>query len=292
MPDYLQRNQAPLDAAEWAAIDQAVVRTAQSVLVGRRFISLVGPFGAGIEVLPNDVLAGGGNAQIDLLGTAEDQQAIRVQDRAFLPLPLIYKDFWVHWRDLEASHQLAVPLDTGKAAAAAAATALSEDRLIFDGSTNPRLPGLRSVDGRHTFEMGDWSRMGQGFADVVQAIRVLTTDGFPGPYALAVSTRAYADLNRIFDTTGVLELEQIEKLARRGVYPTPVLPEPSAVLVDSGAQNMDLAVAQDMSTAYVETSNLNHLFRVVESLVLRVRRPAAICVMQPATPSPRGRAER
>jgi uncharacterized linocin/CFP29 family protein len=124
--------------------------------------------------------------------------------------------------------------------------------------------------------------MGRAFGDVVEGVRVLTQAGFTGPYALAVSPRLYADLNRIFDDSGVLELEQVEKLARRGVYPTAVLPEPTALLVDSGAQNMDLAVGLDLSTAYLESSNLNHLFRVVESLVLRMRRPGAVCTFEPA----------
>src|SRR6266513_2360804 len=101
--------------------------------------------------------------------------------------------------------------------------------------------------------MADWNTMGAAFADVVEGVRVLTQAGFTGPYALAVSPRLYADLNRIFDSTGVLELEQVEKLARRGVYPTAVLPEPSARLVDSGAQNLDLAISLDLSTAYVES---------------------------------------
>ena len=66
--------------------------------------------------------------------------------------------------------------------------------------------------------------------------------------------------------------------------------EPTALLVDSGAQNMDLAVGLDLSTAYVESSNLNHLFRVVESLVLRMRRPGAVCTFEaPARPAARGR---
>jgi uncharacterized linocin/CFP29 family protein len=285
VPDYLQRDQAPLETAEWASIDQTVVRTAQSVLVGRRFISLVGPFGAGIEALPNDVLGGGGNGQVDLLGNAEGE-ALTIENRWFLPLPLIYKDFWVHWRDLESSHQLGVPLDVGKAAAAAAATAQAEDRLIFDGDATLDLPGLRTAEGRQTLPMGDWDTMGRAFADVVEGVRLLTQAGFTGPYALAVSPRLYADLNRIFDASGVLELEQVEKLARRGVYPTAVLPEPSALLIDSGAQNLDIAVAVDMSTAYVESSNLNHRFRVLESLVLRIRRPGAICTFE-AAPRPR-----
>jgi uncharacterized linocin/CFP29 family protein len=130
--------------------------------------------------------------------------------------------------------------------------------------------------------MSDWGSMGRAFADVVEGVRVLIQASFTGPYALAVSPRLYADLNRLFDGTGVLELEQVEKLARRGVFPAAALPEPSALLIDSGAQNLDIAVGLDMSTAYVETSNLNHLFRVLESLVLRIRRPGAICTFEPA----------
>ncbi|HYY89431.1 MAG TPA: family 1 encapsulin nanocompartment shell protein [Chloroflexota bacterium] len=282
MPDYLQREQAPLGPAEWAALDQVVVRTAQAVLVGRRFLSLVGPFGPGVEALPNDVVGGSVGGQIDLLGIAEGE-AIAIERRRFLPLPLLYKDFWVHWRDLEASQQLGMPLDLGKAAAAAAATAQTEDRLVFDGEAGLDLPGLRTAEGRQTLPMGDWASMGRAFADVVEGVRVLTQAGFTGPYALAVSPRRYADLNRIFDQTGVLELEQVEKLARRGVYPTAVLPDPAALLVDSGAQNIDLAVGVDLSTAYVESNNLNHRFRVVESLALRIRRPGAICTFEPET---------
>lgn len=291
MAEYLQRDQAPFGVAEWAAIDQAVVRTAQSVLIGRRFINLVGPFGPGVEVLPNDVLSGSGGGRVDLLGDAEDEQ-LSIGSRQFLPLPLIYKDFWIHWRDLESSRVSGVPLDTGKAAAAAAATAQTEDRLIFDGNAALGLPGLRTVDGRQQLPMGNWDTMGTAFTDVVEGIRVLTQAGFTGPYALAVSPRLYADLNRIFDGTGVLEVEQIEKLARRGVYPSAVLPEPGALLIDSGAQNLDLGVGLDLSTAYVESSNLNHHFRVLESLVLRIRRPGAIVAFEPSGTSPAPRSAR
>ncbi len=112
-------------------------------------------------------------------------------------------------------------------------------------------------------------------------VRLLTDQGFPGPYALAVSPQLYAQLHRVFDNTGVLEVEQVERLARRGVYPTSVLPEPGALLLDSGAQNMDLAVAIDLTTAFVESTNLNYRFRVLESVTLRIRRPGAICSVAP-----------
>jgi uncharacterized linocin/CFP29 family protein len=279
MPNFLQRDQAPLTAEQWRTLDQVVVGTARSMLVGRRVISVVGPFGAGIEALPNDTLSGTGIGQIDLLGNDEGE-TIGVEARRYLPLPLLYKDFWVHWRDLEAGDQLGVPLDTGKAAAAAEAVAQAEDTLVLDGSPGLGLPGLRNVEGHQSVPLGDWSTEGQGFAAVVNAVRHMTDHGFPGPYALIVSTGLYAQLNRIFGNTGVLEIEQVEKLARRGVYPTSILPEPAALLVDSGAQNMDLAVSVDLTTAYVESTNLNHRLRVLESLLLRIRRPDAVCVFE------------
>ena len=278
MPDFLQRSQAPLTADQWATLDQVVVGTARSMLVGRRVISVVGPFGAGIEAVPSDTLSGLGMGQIDLLG--DDGEAIDLEVRRYLPVPLLYKDFWLHWRDLEASDQLGLPFDTGRAAAAAEAVAQAEDALVLDGNPALGLAGLRNVEGHQSLPLGDWAVEGQGFAAVVNAVRHMTDRGFPGPYALLVSTGLYAQLNRIFGTTGVLESEQVEKLARRGVYATSVLPEPAALLVDSGVQNMDLAVAVDLTTAYVDSANLNHHFRVLESLLLRIHRPDAVCTFE------------
>lgn len=281
MADYLQRDQAPLNTDQWRTLDQMVVQTAQAVLVGRRFLTLVGPFGLGVEALPTDMLAGTTTAQVDLLGEAEGE-TVSIERRRFVPLPLIYKDFWILGRDLEANRQFGLPLDASKAAAAAAACAQMEDRLIFGGNPAFDLAGIRNTEGRQTSPLGDWEQVGQGFADVVEGTRLLTESGFPGPYVLIVSPRLYAQLNRIFGNTGVLEIEQVQKLARRGVYPTSALPEPSALLIDSGPQNMDLAVSLDLSTAFVESANLNYHFRALESIALRVQRPRAICAFEPA----------
>ena len=52
MSDYLMRDAAPMSAEEWAAVDGVVVKTAQTLLVGRRFIELTGPLGAGTLAVP------------------------------------------------------------------------------------------------------------------------------------------------------------------------------------------------------------------------------------------------
>lgn len=117
MVDFLQRDQAPL-CSQWTALDQAAVGTTQALVVARRVISLVGPFGLGVEVLPSDALTGTTTGQLDLLGSAEGE-VVGVEHRRYHPLPLIYKDFWIHGRSLEANRQFGLPLDISKAAAAA-----------------------------------------------------------------------------------------------------------------------------------------------------------------------------
>ncbi|MCC6179075.1 MAG: bacteriocin family protein [Chloroflexi bacterium] len=273
--DYLQRDQAPLNATQWRSLDDAVIRTAQLMLVGRRVIPIVGPLGAGVEVIHNDIITGRSTGQIDLLGNDEGE-TIGIEHRHFLPLPLIYKDFWIHWRDLESNLQVGVPLDTGKAAAAAAAAAQAEDHMIFHGYPPLGLPGLLTAEGRQTQPLSDWNTTRSAFNDVVAGVQQLINSGFTGPFALMIGPHLYALLNRVFDESGVLEIERIERLARAGVYPTAMLPDNAAILLDSGPENLDITVGLDLSTAYVESRNLNHRFRVLESLALRVRRPASI----------------
>ena len=70
-------------------------------------------------------------------------------------------------RDLETGRQFGLPLDTGKAAAAAAACAQAEDHLLVAGDLSLELPGLRTVEGHQTQAMSDWEQEGRAFADVV-----------------------------------------------------------------------------------------------------------------------------
>jgi len=282
MAGYLQTSGDPLTSAQWETLRDAVLTTARASLVDRRIISLVGPLGPGVEAIPSDLLTGAPTGDIEILGDAEGT-AITTVRRRYLPLPLVYKDFWIHWRDLESNRQFGFPIDSGKAAAAASAVANAEDRLVFLGDASLDLTGLTNMPGRNTLPMRDWTAEGSGFGDVVDGIRKLTAAGFPGPFALVTSPELYAQLNRVFDNTGVLEIEQVEKLARRGVYSASVLPEPTALVVDSSPANLDLTVGLDFTVAFVESTNLNFKFRVVESIVLRVRRPGAILTFESAS---------
>ena len=289
MSDFLGRDQAPLTSEQWKAFDDMVVDIARRTLVGRRMLNVFGPLGPGYQVAPNDRFAGRTLGAIDMLGEA-DCDEITASGRVYLPLPILHKDFMIHWRDLEEANQTGTPLDTGAAASATAFCARLEDEVIFNGRQDMGYDGLRNVPGRLTVEQSDWSAMGNAFRDITNAVERLASGGFGGPFAVAVSPRMLVAMNRMFENTGVLEIDQVRKLATSGVYVTPVLPDPSVVVVATGPENLDLVLGLDMTTAYLTTDKMNHHFRVLETMVLRIKRPHAICTIE--TPPPSGRRAR
>ncbi|MBI2877110.1 MAG: bacteriocin family protein [Candidatus Tectomicrobia bacterium] len=259
-------------------MDKAVTEAARRVLVGRRFIPITGPVGAGVQTVVQEVFLGAKLGSLDMIG--EHNETLRPHARRHLPLPIIHKDFFIHWRDGESSQHFGIPLDTGPAASASVFCANAEDRLIFYGNEEMEYEGLTNAQKRTTVSRSDWATMGNGFKDVVAAIEKLIAAGQHGPYALALSPGLYTSLHREYGNTGLLEIEQIRRLATDGVYPSPMLDEPGAVLVSTGEQNMDLVIAQDLVITYLETFKMNYYLRVFEILALRIKRPEAICTIE------------
>jgi uncharacterized linocin/CFP29 family protein len=71
----------------------------------------------------------------------------------------------------------------------------------------------------------------------------------------------------------------VGSVADGGIFQSPALDSNQAVILAHGAQYLDLAVAQDLVTAYLGPEEMDHGFRVLESLVLRIKQPGAICVL-------------
>ena len=223
MSDYLMRDAAPLSDEEWERLDKMVVDTARQYLVGRRFIKLVGPLGAGTEIVP--------------IGAGEK--------RDFLRMHLIYQ-----------------------VATAAAECARQEDKMI--------LGKMLEVAGNEV-ALGNWDELEGAFEAVVQARKALVADDFYGPYAVILSPDLYAKTQRITRGMGRMEAKLITDLAEGGLFQSPLLEPDQGLVVSLGAYNLDLAVAQDLTVGYVGNEGLDHVFRVLERLVLRVKRAEAIC---------------
>src|SRR5579862_278250 len=128
----------PLNEKEWISMNSVVIDAARRRLIGRRVIDIYGPLGPGVQSIVHEHFGGTTVGQIGLLGE-EDTEPIKPVHRQAAMIPLIYKDFVIHWRDVELSRQTGAPLDTSLAAAAAAFCADAEDDMVFNG--NPKMHG-------------------------------------------------------------------------------------------------------------------------------------------------------
>jgi uncharacterized linocin/CFP29 family protein len=269
---------SPLTQDEWKQLDETVIDMARRQLIGRRFIDIYGPLGEGIQTITNDVYNESRFGGLSLRG--ESLEMTQPSKRVSMTIPILYKDFMLYWRDVAQARTLGMPLDMSAAANAAAGGALMEDDLIFNGADEFDLPGLMNVKGRLTHLKSDWMESGNAFADIVEARNKLLKMGHSGPYALVVSPELYALLHRVHKGTNVLEIDHVRNLVTDGVFQSPTIKGRSGVLVATGRHNLDLAVAEDFETSFLGDEQMNSLFRVYECVVLRIKRPSAICTLE------------
>ncbi|WP_332696356.1 family 1 encapsulin nanocompartment shell protein [Halalkalibacter lacteus] len=271
-------HEAPLNEKEWEVLDEIVIENARRNLIGRRFIDIYGPLGQGVQSVINDIFDETERGSLSYHG--EELDISSSTQRIHLTIPLLYKDFGLYWRDIEQAKALEIPIDFSPAANAVTQCSLLEDDLIFNGSKQFNVPGLSNVKGHLSHIRSDWMKSGNAFNDIVEARSKLLKMGHSGPYALVLSPELYALLHRVHQGTNVLEIEHVRELVTDGVFQSPVLKGQSGVLVATGRHNLDLVIAEDIETAYMDSENMNHLFRIYECIVPRIKRPSAICTLE------------
>ncbi|SCY02111.1 family 1 encapsulin nanocompartment shell protein [Alkaliphilus peptidifermentans] len=277
--EYLLRDDSPFSHEVWDEIDKMVVKVASEQLVGRRFLSIYGPLGSGVQSIAFDQINYQEKGEIDLFGDEESYE-ISPENRKFVALPMIYKDLIISWRDVEYSKQFHMPLDLSTIAAATAACSMKEDYLIFNGSKEFSSKGLLNAEDRQIIKKEDWKIGENPFKDVAKGLQQLIGKGVYGSCALITSPQLYVQMQRIQEGTGILELNRVKELIDGRVYQSPVITENKAVLVAMGPQNMDLVIGQDMVTGYIGPEQLNHKMRVMETLTFRIKRPEAIVTFE------------
>jgi uncharacterized linocin/CFP29 family protein len=267
---YLARESALISAGLWSQIDAAVVASARNVMVGRKFLHIFGPLGIGADHIAVDAACG-------ISEVAEDG-FMTVQGRTQVAIPTLFADFTLFAKDLETSEKSGFPADLSKVISAAEECALKEDKFIFFGNPKFGYEGLLTAAGVNQISKKDWAKGENAYSDLVSGLGTLAEKGIYGEYSLVVSPDLYMQLQRIQPGTGLLEIDRIGKLFNSRVFKTPVFGKGKAVLVCADPRNMDLVVGQDMMTAFLEQKDLNHCFRVLETVLLRVKRAEAIVV--------------
>lgn len=270
--DYLSREGSPISDELWEQIDSTVVKTARSFLTGRKFLHIFGPLGVGTESINID--------DVDAFEEISKDGFVINKGRRYVEIPIIYDDFTLLSRDLESNKKSGFPVDLSKAADSAQACALKEDKLIFFGNEDYGYEGILTVREANRIKKKDWSTGENAFSDIASAIELLTAKAIYGTYSLTVSPDLYMQMQRLQEGTGLLEIERVSKLLDGHVYKTPILGKGNAVLVCSDSRNMDLVIGQDISTAYLEQKDLNHCFRVLETVLLRIKRKQSIVIFE------------
>ena len=147
-------------------------------------------------------------ATISMYGETPVEDIIRYTRKSLI-VPIIHKDFRIHWRDIIASRRKGTPLDTANAESAALQVAQLEDELILTGeyAGSPRLgiEGLATATGRNTVaSVGAWATSPNAINSVKAAMEELVADNFYGPYDLILQPSAFLDSHTFIGTTAVM----------------------------------------------------------------------------------------
>lgn len=268
--DYLSREGAPISAELWNKIDDAVVSMAKRILTGRKFLNIYGPLGAGVQSI-----------NIDTTEIEEtDGNPKVIKGRKFEQIPLIYEDFGLLWRDLETSEQTGLPVDLSVVSKASAAMSKKEDELIFLGNKELNYEGLLTAKGITRLQRGNWSEGENPVMDISAGLTRFMELGLVGRNALIISPNLLLKLQRIQPGTGITEYERLSKMVNGNIFSTSVLGNDKAVLVNAEPQNMDLVIGQDIVTSYLETKDLNHCFRIIETVLPRIKNKDAVIIFE------------
>ena len=265
--DYLARDTAAFSEEFWGKLDKVVIESAKRNLVGRRFLSVFGPLGAGLQSIRIDN---------DKRSEEFDDGVVKTVGRSYYEVPQVYDDFILLWRDISASEKEGYPIDLSSAMMSAESVARREDKLIFFGSKNLGLSGLANAKGINKIKRSDWNSGEGAYKDVAKGLTYLNDNGFYGRYALILSSDLYLALQRIQPGTGIMEIDRISKMVDGKVFRASVLGMNKALLVCCEPQYMDIVIGQDIAAAYLELVDLNHHFRILETILPRLKKPEAI----------------
>ena len=202
--NYLGREDAPLSAETWKLLDATMIEAAKSQLAGRRLISIEGPFGFGLKVIP--------------LSDCEIAEGITASP--VIPVNLVTTSFFLNKRDLAASGKDPI-LDLDPVASAAMACARKEDGIIFSGIQDT--PGLLGAEGSGSLALTKWDKVGTAADQIIKAVTLLDDAGFHGPYCMGLAPAQYNLLLRRYPQGDGTELDHVRTILGGDVIKAPVL---------------------------------------------------------------------
>jgi uncharacterized linocin/CFP29 family protein len=272
-------------------VETQIVKAVRPMLIGRQLMPINALPSAGYTKYTfykeNDM----GQATISMTGEEASMDLVDLTEDS-AKIPIISKDYVLHWRDVLKRRESGEDLNTQHAENAARQVAEEEDKLILTGEYTgwPAL-GIHglvgSVDGTQRFNGANWGTAANSIPDVATAKQMLRADGFYGPYKLIMPSAVYADIEELgaggagsdkwyFDAIGELIGGAQNILISDNLYATDGGSD-SVLLVDVQPGNFELLMGADISNYLAQLPSMNYQGKVWEAVVPVVKRPLAIC---------------
>lgn len=281
------RTNALLRKDEWILLDERLVYTFNEVLNGvadlraRNLTHDVG--GLGTLISQYEKVSDMDEANVHMSGAVNG-----IRDRVDftmvgVPVPLIFKDFDINIRHLEASRRLGQTIDTTQQEVSARKVAEKLEDILFNGNTmvvdgNP-VYGYTTHPNRNTISTSaDWGTGTNIYPSIMAMVGAMVSDRCYGPWVLYVNPEQWAQAIAITDTTRQkselqVVLDSIPRL--EDIKLSDSLAPGNAVMVQMSRDVVDLALAQDVVNVEWESQGgmVQH-FRVMMAAIPRVKSDA------------------
>ncbi len=249
---------------EWKDIDRTVIETAKQRLVGIAALvsrGLVHSLGSvGISLSQFERMSDITGAQVSMSGITAGEKDSPQFSPWTVPIPVVFKDWSMNWRQLEASRRFGTSLDTISVMLATRVVAERSEDMLFSGESitlgDGTVYGYRTHPHRNTVTLSmQWtnaSKTGAAIiADVQAMLAAARADNMRGPFTLYIPAGYEGKLDDDYNP-GTSDTRTIRQrlLALEGIAEIVVadrLTAHNVLLVQLTSDVVDLAVAQDIT---------------------------------------------
>lgn len=265
-------------------VETAITKTVRPMLIGRQLMPIRTLAHAGFRkytyYTENDMA----QAIITMTGEEASEDLVDLTEGE-AKIPIISKDYTLHWRDVLMRRNTGEDLNTQHAENAARQVAEEEDKLILSGEYTgwPALgiKGLATATNKQSQAGGDWSA--NYLTYVAAAKQLLRAAGFYGPYRLILNSTWYGQLEALISNTEKWGFQAVGELiggvenilVSDNLYASDAGTD-RCLLIDVQPGNFELIVGADITNYLAQESNMNYKGKVWEAVVPVIKRGKAI----------------
>lgn len=217
----------------------------------------------------------GRGAEGVLFEELDTTEIAKVKSSKIIMLSDLSTQFSIKIRTLDYWTKTAIDPDLIVVTTAALNFALMEDKIILNGDMEKGWSGLLTCEKSIKESLSSWEEAGKAVTDIAKAVKILFNEGIPQPYTLLLNPSRYADLLKYYEKSGVIELMRIKALVN-DIIQIPLISNDEALVISTNKHMIDLVIGADTVLDYLGPSGDENLYRLWETIALRIKNPKAI----------------